>query len=92
MLCRFLGYSDHEKAYRFEDLSSGQVVISRDAQFMEETFDSGKRGYARSKDVDLRDADEETDGEDDDGDYSDQEMDAQPTSTYEQAPEPPSTH
>ena len=34
MLGRFLGYSDHEKAYRFEDLSSERIVISRDAQFM----------------------------------------------------------
>ena len=41
-LCRFLGYSKHEKAYRFEELSSGRVVVSRDAQFMEDAFDNGK--------------------------------------------------
>ncbi|TYZ67568.1 hypothetical protein PybrP1_000198, partial [[Pythium] brassicae (nom. inval.)] len=43
-LCRFLGYSDHEKAYRFEELSSSRILVSRDAQFMEDTFDSGKHG------------------------------------------------
>uniref|UniRef100_A0AAV1U2T2 Reverse transcriptase Ty1/copia-type domain-containing protein n=1 Tax=Peronospora matthiolae TaxID=2874970 RepID=A0AAV1U2T2_9STRA len=41
-LCRFLGYSDHEKAYRFEEISSSRILVSRDAQFMEDTFDSGK--------------------------------------------------
>ncbi|CAI5728373.1 unnamed protein product [Peronospora farinosa] len=41
-LCRFLGYSDHEKAYRFEEISSSRILVSRDAQFMEDMFDSGK--------------------------------------------------
>ena len=87
VLCRFLGYSDHEKAYRFEELSSGRIVVSRDAQFMEDTFDSGKRGYAGSKTVEFRDADGATDSEDDDrdDDYSDQDMGEQPA-------EPASTH
>lgn len=42
--CRFLGYSEHEKAYRFEEVESGRVLVSRDAKFMEDTFDSGRRG------------------------------------------------
>jgi hypothetical protein len=97
VLCRFLGYSDHEKAYRFEELSSGRIIVSRDAQFMEDTFDSGKRGYAGSKTVEFRDADGATDGEDDDrgGDYSDQDMGeqpAEPASTHERPTEPASTH
>uniref|UniRef100_A0AAV1UQ06 Integrase catalytic domain-containing protein n=1 Tax=Peronospora matthiolae TaxID=2874970 RepID=A0AAV1UQ06_9STRA len=41
-LCRFLGYSDHEKAYRFEEISSSRILVSRDAQFMEDMFDGGK--------------------------------------------------
>ncbi|KAF1325883.1 Integrase catalytic core protein, partial [Globisporangium splendens] len=89
VLCRFLGYSDHEKAYRFEELSSGRIVVSRDAQFMEDTFDSGKRGQVGSKAVEFRDEDEATDSEDDDnreGGYSDQDMGerpANPASTRE---------
>uniref|UniRef100_H3HA27 Integrase catalytic domain-containing protein n=1 Tax=Phytophthora ramorum TaxID=164328 RepID=H3HA27_PHYRM len=43
--CRFLGYSEHEKAYRFEELESSRVLVSRDAQFMEDVFDSGRRDY-----------------------------------------------
>ena len=43
--CRFIGYSDHEKAYRFEEIRSGRVLVSRDAQFMENIFDSGRRDY-----------------------------------------------
>ena len=43
--CRFIGYSDHEKAYRFEEIKSGRVLVSRDALFMENVFDSGKRDY-----------------------------------------------
>ena len=64
-LCRFLGYSDHEKAYRFEELSSSQILVSRDAQFMEDTFDSGKRVQAHdSKAVKYCDANEATSDED----------------------------
>ena len=48
-LCRFLGYSDREKAYRFEEMSSTRILVSRDAQFMEDTFDSGK--YAKTIDI-----------------------------------------
>ena len=41
--CRFLCYSEHEKAYRFEDIGNGRVMTSRDARFMEEVFDHVKR-------------------------------------------------
>ena len=43
--CRFLGYSEHEKAYRFEEIQGGRVFVSRDAQFMEDSFDTGSRAY-----------------------------------------------
>ena len=47
--CRFIGYADHEKAYRFEEIKSGRVLVSRDAQFMEDVFDSGRRDYAQDE-------------------------------------------
>lgn len=34
VLCRFLGYLDHEKTYRFEELSSGIIFVSCDAQLV----------------------------------------------------------
>ncbi|CAI5717293.1 unnamed protein product [Hyaloperonospora brassicae] len=75
VLCLFLGYSDHEKAYRFEELSSSRIVVSRDAQFMEYTFDSGKRGQVGSStSVKIADVDEATDGADRD-DYRNQDED-----------------
>jgi len=86
-LCRFLGYSDHEKAYRFEELSSSRILVSRDAQFMEDTFDSGKHGQVGSKAVEFRDADEATDGEDSD-DRDDEDSDE---GMGEHATEPAST-
>ncbi|KAF1328946.1 Gag-pol polyprotein, partial [Globisporangium splendens] len=98
VLCRFLGYSDHEKAYRFEELSSGRIVVSRDAQFMEDTFDSGKRTQIGSKAVEFRDADEATDGEgDDDHDYEESDEDmgeqpAEPVPTHERPSEPRPTN
>ncbi|POM66197.1 Putative retroelement, partial [Phytophthora palmivora] len=54
--CRFLGYSEHEKAYRFEEIKSGRVLVSRDAQFMEDVFDGGRRNFGFGEDVvvDLR--------------------------------------
>ncbi|KAG6615789.1 gag-pol polyprotein [Phytophthora cinnamomi] len=70
--CRFLGYSEHEKAYRFEEIESGRVLVSRDAQFMEDVFDGGRRKYATKEvviglpDEDDEDAtDEETPSESD---------------------------
>jgi transposase InsO family protein len=53
--CRFLGYSEHEKAYRFEELESGRVLVSRDAQFMEDVFDGGRRSYDQEVVVELQD-------------------------------------
>uniref|UniRef100_A0AAV1VDM7 CCHC-type domain-containing protein n=1 Tax=Peronospora matthiolae TaxID=2874970 RepID=A0AAV1VDM7_9STRA len=35
--------ASNEKAYRFEKIKSGRVLVSRDAQFMEDVFDSGRR-------------------------------------------------
>ena len=61
MVCRFLGYSNHEKAYRFEKLSSGRLVVSRDVQYMEDTFDSGKRTQVGSNAVGLSDNHEDFD-------------------------------
>ena len=59
VVCRFLGYSDHEKAYRFEQLLSGRLVVSRD--FMEDTFDSGNRTQVGSNAVGLYDNHEDFD-------------------------------
>ena len=64
--CRFLGYSEHEKAYRFEGLDDGRVFISRDAQFMEHVFDSGSRDYAQKEvvvDVQAEEDEENTTNE-----------------------------
>ena len=44
-LCRFLGYAEHEKSYRFEEVSTGKIKVSRDAQFKEDTFEDGVRDY-----------------------------------------------
>uniref|UniRef100_A0AAV1UA25 Integrase catalytic domain-containing protein n=1 Tax=Peronospora matthiolae TaxID=2874970 RepID=A0AAV1UA25_9STRA len=38
---RFIGYSEHEKAYRFEEIKSRRVLVSRDAKFMEDVSDMG---------------------------------------------------
>ncbi|PSD62998.1 hypothetical protein C7G80_19275, partial [Acinetobacter nosocomialis] len=54
--CRFLGYSEHEKAYRFEEMKSGRVLVNRDAQFMEDVFDGGRRKLDQEEAVvELRD-------------------------------------
>ncbi|KAG3103454.1 Retrovirus-related Pol polyprotein from transposon TNT 1-94 [Phytophthora idaei] len=60
--CRFLGYSEHEKAYRSEELESGRVLMSRDAQFMEDVFDGGRRDYHQREVVVIQD--EETTDQD----------------------------
>ena len=44
-----MGYADHEKAYRFEEIKSGRVLVSRDEQFMEDVFDSGRRDYVQAE-------------------------------------------
>ena len=41
--CRYLGYSEHEKAYRFEDIENHRVMTSREARFIEDVFNHGKR-------------------------------------------------
>lgn len=40
-------HSDREKAYRFKELESCRVLVSRDANFMENVFDTGKRDYSQ---------------------------------------------
>ena len=76
--CRCLGYSEHEKAYRFEDVASGRVFVSRDAKFMEDVFDDGQRhGGATTKQADIGIIDDNTDEEDSQHDDSDEDMDGE---------------
>uniref|UniRef100_H3H9W0 Integrase catalytic domain-containing protein n=1 Tax=Phytophthora ramorum TaxID=164328 RepID=H3H9W0_PHYRM len=70
--CRFLGYSEHEKAYRFEELESSRVLVSRDAQFMEDVFDSGRCDYHQSEVVVIQD-EEATDQDSSQSDEDDNE-------------------
>uniref|UniRef100_H3HA05 Integrase catalytic domain-containing protein n=1 Tax=Phytophthora ramorum TaxID=164328 RepID=H3HA05_PHYRM len=70
--CRFLGYSEHEKAYRFEELESSRVLVSRDAQFMEDVFDSGRRDYHQREVVVIQD-EEATDQDSSQSDEDDNE-------------------
>uniref|UniRef100_H3H993 Integrase catalytic domain-containing protein n=1 Tax=Phytophthora ramorum TaxID=164328 RepID=H3H993_PHYRM len=70
--CRFLGYSEHEKAYRFEELESSRVLVSRDAQFMEDVFDSGRRDYHQREVVVIQD-EETTDQDSSQSDEDDNE-------------------
>ncbi|KAG4037393.1 Retrovirus-related Pol polyprotein from transposon TNT 1-94 [Phytophthora cactorum] len=72
--CRFLGYSEHEKAYRFEELESGRVLVSRDAQFMEDVFDGGRRDYHQREVVVIQD-EETTDQDSLQSDEDDKEED-----------------
>ena len=63
----FLGYSDHEKSYRFNELSSSRILVSRDAQFIKDSFDSGKRVQSNDgKAVKYCDANKATSDEDSD--------------------------
>ncbi|KAJ8542605.1 hypothetical protein ON010_g12207 [Phytophthora cinnamomi] len=90
-------------AYRFEEIESGGVLVSRDAQFMEDVFDGGRRKYASKEvviglpDEDDEDAtDEETPSEsDEDGseDEAARNEDFEPGSkrhprTHSEVPEP----
>ena len=70
--CRFLGYSEHEKAYRFEEVESNRVLVSRDAKFMEDTFDSG-RCDRRNNEVVVQDDNEATDQDSSQHDQTDHE-------------------
>ena len=64
-LCRFLGYSEHEKAYRFADVASGRVFVSRDAKSMEDVFGNGQQSHeSTSRFAELDNADDTTDAED----------------------------
>uniref|UniRef100_A0AAV1UEK1 Reverse transcriptase Ty1/copia-type domain-containing protein n=1 Tax=Peronospora matthiolae TaxID=2874970 RepID=A0AAV1UEK1_9STRA len=61
-LFRFLGYAEHQKSYRFEEVSTGAIKISRDATFMEDKFDEGPRNYndeSSTVEFDDQDDDEE---------------------------------
>lgn len=40
----FVGYSDHHKAFRFIDQATNEIVISRDARFVEEEEAVSQRG------------------------------------------------
>ena len=51
LYCRFIGYSEQEKAYRFEDIKSRRVLVSRDAKFMEDVIDGGRRTQGEAEDV-----------------------------------------
>uniref|UniRef100_A0AAV1V177 Uncharacterized protein n=1 Tax=Peronospora matthiolae TaxID=2874970 RepID=A0AAV1V177_9STRA len=55
-----MGYADHQKANRFEEIKSCRVLVSRDAQFMEDVFDSGRRDYVQAEVV-LEDEEGSTD-------------------------------
>ncbi|POM70162.1 Hypothetical protein PHPALM_13445, partial [Phytophthora palmivora] len=41
----------------FEEIKSGRVLVSRDAQFMEDVFDGGRRNFGEDVVVVLRDED-----------------------------------
>ena len=80
-LCRFLGYSDQEKAYRFEEISTCRIIVSREAQFMEDTFNNGKREPVTTKPVELRDERDDPSSEGDCGSYdhaNHEDMEEQP--------------
>ncbi|CAI5725938.1 unnamed protein product [Peronospora destructor] len=63
--CRFLGYSEHEKAYRFEDITSGRIVISRDAKFMENVFCEDERQNTQVVTMDVAEDATEDEASDD---------------------------
>ena len=50
-LCQFLGNSEYEKAYRFEELSSGRVVVSRDEKIRSTMASTNKSPASRSSSV-----------------------------------------
>ncbi|KAL0582393.1 hypothetical protein ABG067_007755, partial [Albugo candida] len=57
---RLLGPRENELVRR----SSGRIVMSRGAQFMEDTFESGKRRVAEDKTVEFSEDDDVSDCED----------------------------
>ena len=75
-LCRFLGYSEHTKSYRFEEVSTGRLTVSRDAQFRENTFDGGIREFSPDPTtIDLQEQDEDQEDATDDDMESDADKD-----------------
>lgn len=55
VLCRLIEYSEHEKAYRFQEIKSGCVLIRRGTTFMEDVFDIGRRKHIKEKvDADIQ--------------------------------------
>ena len=90
--CRFLGYSEHEKAYRFEDIDNGRVITSRDARFMEDVFDHVKRsGTVAVQDEEVvEEPSSPTDHTDQDTDDAAPDQDLMPDrTTYSQPQAPP---
>ena len=80
-LCRYLGYLEHEKAYCFEEISTRRIIVSRDAQFMDDTFENGKREIVTTKPVEFRDERDDPTSEGDCGSYdhaNHEDMDEQP--------------
>ena len=88
-LCCLLGHLDHEKAFRFEEISGSRILESRDAQLMEETFDSGK--YAQTSDSNISEY-SATDEAKSDEDYNVHNNDIDSEVMNEQAPDPLSIH
>ncbi|KAG3254075.1 hypothetical protein PI124_g1314 [Phytophthora idaei] len=85
--CQFLGYSEHEKAYRFEEIKSGRVLVSRNAQFMEDVFDGGRRSYDQEVVVELQDEEatnQEASSEDDTKENTARNQDFEPGSKRHQ--------
>lgn len=73
-LCRFLGYAEHQKSYRFEEVSTGAIKISRDATFMEDKFDESSRSYNdESSAVEFEDQEQDEEKE---GSKTDVDMDS----------------
>uniref|UniRef100_A0AAV1TJZ5 Uncharacterized protein n=1 Tax=Peronospora matthiolae TaxID=2874970 RepID=A0AAV1TJZ5_9STRA len=61
-LCRFLGYTEHQESFLFEEVSTGAIKMSRDATFMEDKFNEGPRNYndeSSTVEVDDQDKSEE---------------------------------
>lgn len=44
-----MGQVDHKKAYQFQEIKSDRMLVSRDAHFMEDVFDSGRRIYIEAE-------------------------------------------
>ncbi|CEG36319.1 retrovirus-related pol polyprotein from transposon tnt 1-94, partial [Plasmopara halstedii] len=78
VLCRFSGYSEHQKTYRLEERSTGKIIMSRAAQFKEGTFDDENKSY--NKIVTSQDDDKD----DDEEILTDNDMDSEAEQTDDQ--------